>query len=86
MCRWGRHTTPHRHSWDRIDTGTGRAGIGGLPLVRKSLSPGMSLGNTPLPMRTGQRNLLMSSELYPVRPNQTPHHMHTTAHTHTDTV
>jgi hypothetical protein len=29
---------------------------------RKSLSPGMSLGYTPDPMRTGHRNLLMSSE------------------------
>jgi hypothetical protein len=28
----------------------------------------MSLGNTPLPMRTGQRNLLISSDEYPVRP------------------
>jgi hypothetical protein len=39
-----------------------------VPLVRKSLSPGMSLGNTPLPMRTGHRNLLISSDEYPVRP------------------
>jgi hypothetical protein len=41
-----------------------------VPLVRKSLSPGMSLGNTPLPIRTGQRNLLMSSDEYPVRPEE----------------
>ena len=41
-----------------------------VPLVRKSLSPGMSLGNTPLPMRTGQRNLLISSDEYPVRPER----------------
>ena len=34
-----------------------------LPLeVLKSLSCGMSLGNTPDPMRTGHKNLLMSSD------------------------
>ena len=40
----------------------------GIPLDRKSLSPGISLGNTPLPIRTGHRNLLISSDEYPVKP------------------
>ena len=39
-----------------------------IPFERKSFSAGISLGNTPLPIRTGHRNLLMSSEEYPVRP------------------
>ena len=33
-----------------------------VPPERKSLSPGISLGKTPLPILTGQRNLLISSE------------------------